>query len=401
MLISTKPKTAAEAAIIARSRQLTDFKWTPVRDVPTYIMGKGYTVLEAGVEVTGFPYASTERTDKFITENVSFETFLSVIPNPHSKLYEPGHAAFNACNYGIVCNGLARYAFGIKRRISTARWHTIPGMREIKPKGEYTVDEMQLCDVLYAFGEGRNHVALITDILRNEDGEIKEVEVSEAVRPSCERRRFTPEEYYEKYKLFALWRYDYIEEVPPFDAESDRLIFESKIGTERPRITVDNGNKSNYSVGDEVIISVFSDSADRILIYRDGELIEDVPCEKTCFMPRVFERGYYTVKLKEKGNYAEFCVTAPEISFEVRNGQITVKADAMDEKSKILYMDFRQKSKNNKLWASLEKYEELTEDEKASGIITRNIPEGGENIKVYFENDYGVWTHQMIKIIEN
>ena len=40
MFISTKPRNEREAAIIARSRQLTDFKWTPVRDVPTYFAAK-------------------------------------------------------------------------------------------------------------------------------------------------------------------------------------------------------------------------------------------------------------------------------------------------------------------------------------------------------------------------
>ena len=166
MLIGTKPANAAEYAAIARSKQLTDFKWTPVRDVPTYIVGIGNTVLPAGVTVTGFPYASEERNDKFICENVSFESFMSAVKNPYSKIYQPGHAAYSAINYGIVCNGLLRYAFGIPYRVSTARWYTIPGMRQIKPRGEYTVDEMRLCDVLYAFGEGRNHVAMITDILR-------------------------------------------------------------------------------------------------------------------------------------------------------------------------------------------------------------------------------------------
>ena len=79
-LKSALPDTRAKKAIIARSRQLTDFKWTPIRDVPTYLRNVGNTVLPAGIEVTGFPYSSTELTDKFFTENVSFESFLSAIP---------------------------------------------------------------------------------------------------------------------------------------------------------------------------------------------------------------------------------------------------------------------------------------------------------------------------------
>ena len=156
MLISTQPCTDAEKAIIRRVRQLTDFCWTPIRDIPTYTRQMGNTVLPAGETIQGFLYASEEKNDKFFCENVSFETFLSAIPNPHSKLYQPGKGAFDAPSYGIVCNGLVRYAFGIRRRVPTACWHTIPGMRMIKPHGKYTVEDIKLCDVLYAFGEGES-----------------------------------------------------------------------------------------------------------------------------------------------------------------------------------------------------------------------------------------------------
>ena len=173
MLISTLPGTSAEAAVLARAKQLTDFTWTPYRDVPIYTNTEGLTVLPAGVPVKGFPYSSTEETDKFFVENVSFETFLTAIPNPHSILYQPGRGALGACNYGVVCNGFVRYALGIPYRIPTSKWLTIPGMRFVKRRGEYTVDDMCLCDVLWAYGEGRNHVAMITDILRNENGAVR------------------------------------------------------------------------------------------------------------------------------------------------------------------------------------------------------------------------------------
>ena len=393
-LFSTLPDTKAKAAVIARSRQLTEFKWTPVRDVPTYLRTVGNTVLPAGVEVKGFPYASTELKDKFFAENVSFETFLTAIPNPDSKLYAPGHAAFNACNYGIVCNGLARYAFGIDRRVSTARWATIPGMRCVAKWQEYTVDDIELCDVLYAYGEGRSHVALITDILRDVDGNIAKVEVSEAIRPSCARRQFSPEEYYEKYKLFALWRYDYIESVPDFDEELDNLL-NSGLDKITPQITVDNGNRSNYLVGEEVIISVFADDNDVVEIYKNGELAESINVGARATIPRRLDRGYYIAKLKNTNESVEFCVNMAKIGFSVENGNITISADSYDQKSEIIYFDFRVSGIG---CASLAKYEELTDEERQNGNFTRPIPSDAENFKVYFRNAYGVWTHPMTKI---
>lgn len=395
MLLSTKPVTAAEKAIICRSRQLTDFKWTPLRDIPTYTKKLGNTVLPEGEVVTGFPYASEEYNDKFICENVSFESFLSAVSNPHSKLYQPGHGEKNAPNYGIVCNGLVRYAYGIRNRVSTKHWYTIPGMVEYKHHGEYSACDIKLCDILYAFGEGRNHVALITDILKNEKGEIVEIEVSEACRPTCKRASYSTEVFFEKYSLFSLCRYGLMDEVQPFDEKSTDLLWNSAIDKNTPKVTVDNGNRSNYLEGDEVVISVFSDEVDTLEILCNGDLKEEINVGARAFIPRTFSRGHYTARLKNRGDIVEFCVNSPSIDHSIKDGLITVKADPRDEKSRILYLDFRIEGRR---YSALSKYEELTEEEKSSGSITRMIPDDGKNYKVYFENEYGIWTHPMISI---
>ncbi len=394
----TLPDTPQKAAVIARSRQLTDFKWTPICDVPTYTRQDGNTVLKAGVELTGFPYSSTERTDKFFTENVSIETFLSAIPNPYSKLYQAGKGAFNSCSYGIVCNGLARYAFGIKRRVSTICWPTIPGMRAIAQKGEYAVEDIELCDVLYAVNEPRtNHVALITDIVKNEKDEIVGIEVSEAARPLCKRVCYTVEEFSEKFKLFALWRYDYLDKVPLLDEETNDLLIDNPYN-KTPEISVDNGNKSNYLEGEEVIVSVNIPGSDNVRVIKDGSVIEEVSITQKAIITRNFEKGYYVLKLENSGEYVEFCVNKADLSYKVENDELTIFANSNDTESEILYLDFRIHGKE---WASLAKYEEITQEEKQSGIITRKIPDNGENFKVYFKNKYGVWVHRMTYIEKN
>ena len=392
----TLPDTPQKKAIIARSRQLTDFKWTPICDVPTYTRNEGNTVLKAGVELTGFPYSSTEETDKFFTENVSIETFLSAIPNPHSKLYQAGKGAFNSCSYGIVCNGHARYVLGIERRVSTVRWLTIPGMRIVAPKNEYSVYDIELCDVLYAINEARpNHVAFITDIVKNESDEIVGIEVSEAARPLCKRVCYSVEEFWEKFNLFALCRYDYLDNVPLLDEETNNLLINNPYD-KTPKISVDNGNKSNYLEGEETIISVLVDGSDIVQVINNSEVIEEIKVKEKALITRKFKRGYYVLKLKNSGDTVEFCVNKATISHSVKDGKITVVANSNDDDSKILYMDFRIPSENK--FSALAKYEEITEEERQSGIITREIPENGANFKVYFKNKYGVWVHQMTPI---
>ena len=86
---------------------------------------------------------------------------------------------------------------------------------------------------------------------------------------------------------------------------------------------------------------------------------------------------------------------APNIRHEVADGVITVYADPCDENSELVYMDFRMAGERV---SGIVSFEPLSDAEKQSGVITRRIPEGAENFKIYFKNPYGVWSHRMIKI---
>ena len=413
MLTGTKPDSKGKEAALYRSRQLTEFRWTPVGDIPVYTKATGKTKLPAGQPQLGMLYSSPEPTDKFIFENISFETFLSVLANPDSALYNKDlNGSNNSWAYfGLVCNGLARYAFNIRRRFSTKRWPTVPGMRKVADDGAYTAEQIELCDVLYAHGKGRSHVAMVTDILRDETGDIRQIEVSEAVRPVCERKQYDLEVFFEKYKLFALWRYDFVDEVPMPDPKEDLCLKQGVPGL--PVIAVDYGNKSNYRTYEDVVISAFTEGENEIQICRDGEMVETLVISGRGNVTRRFDRGYYTAKHVGTGESVEFCVAEPKIRHQVEDGKLTVWVDSCDAGSKILYMDFREKSsrgisyvmstKDQKVCytttcAALAKLEELTEEEKETGVFTRNIPEDAANFKVYFKNKYGIWTHTMIAL---
>ena len=413
MLTGTKPDSKGKEAALYRSRQLTEFRWTPVGDIPVYTKATGKTKLPAGQPQLGMLYSSPEPTDKFIFENISFETFLSVLANPDSALYNKDlNGSNNSWAYfGLVCNGLARYAFNIRRRFSTKRWPTVPGMRKIADDGAYTAEQIELCDVLYAHGKGRSHVAMVTDILRDETGEIRQIEVSEAVRPVCERKQYDLEVFFEKYKLFALWRYDFVDEVPMPDPKEDLCLKQGVPGL--PVIAVDYGNKSNYRTYEDVVISAFTEGENEIQICRDGEMVETLVISGRGNVTRRFDRGYYTAKHVGTGESVEFCVAEPKIRHQVDDGKLTVWVDSCDAGSKILYMDFREKSsrgisyvmstKDQKVCysttcAALAKLEELTDEEKETGVFTREIPEDAVNFKIYFENKYGIWTHTMIAL---
>lgn len=397
-LHSTLPDSQGKAAALKRAAQLTEFRWTPVRDIPTFTKATGKTVLSAGKEVKGMIYSSPEPVDKFITENVSFETFLSAVANPDSVLYTKDLGGRNNswAYYGIVCNGLARYALDIKGRYSTKRWPTLEGMRMIKPCGEFTADEIRLCDILYAHCSERSHVAFITDLLRDDSGRVVRVEVSEAVRPSCIRKSYDLDTFYSKFAVFGLWRYDHVDQVPECNPREDALLA-AGAALQKKNIALNYGNKSNYLEGEETVISIFCEGENSVEVYCDGILTECIKIKGPGQIHRCFSKGYYTAVLKNTTETVEFCVNHPQIAHTVQEGSITVTVDSGDPQSEIYYMDFREMG-NGGPAASLAKLEKLNRDEIRTGVITRQIPEEGVHFKVYFRNRYGVWTHRMIPI---
>ncbi len=397
MLTSTIADTKGKAAAIARARQLTEFKWTPRKDIKTYTKKTGVTTFPANVEVKGVIYSSPEPIDKFFDENVSVETFLSALGNPDSVLYEKDLDGANNSwpYYGIVCNGFIRYAFGIDKRYSTKRWPTLPGMNHIAEPGFFKPEDIELCDVLYGYNKtGRKHVAMITDLLKNEDGVIEQIEVSEGTRPTCIRRQFTVEEFYKKFAEFGLWRYQFVDDVPELDLAADALLNKG-IPKALPPIAVDYGNKSNYALGEETVISVFLEGENTVEILRNGEIIETVPVTQNQKIARTFDVGKYTARLANTNCFTEFYVVQHYINYSVSNGDLIVKASTSDPDSKLYYLDFREAGT---LCAPLAKVEELTEQEKQSGEFSRKIPADAKNFKVVFKNPFGIWTHKMLEL---
>lgn len=283
-------------------------------------------------------------------------------------------------------------------------------MQKVADEGDFTVEQIQLCDVLWAYGKGRDHVSLVTDILRDETGRICWIEVSEAISPTCTRRLFEAETFLEAFKLFALCRYDHVDQVPMPDAVQNELL---KQGVNTlPAVAVDYGNKTNYRANEEVVISAFGEGENELELYCNGKVIERITITGRGKVHRNFDRGYYRVKHVITGETVEFCVTRPQISHSVENGRITVRVNSCDSESVISHMEFREISRSERereagivsevyhspKCASLAKVEELTDEEKATGVIIREIPEDAANFKIYFENRYGVWTHTMIRI---
>ena len=408
-----------QLAAVKRADQLSNFEFTPVADgmATDYSSSNANkTTYSKGRTYVGLPYSSCEPNDKFICENVSFETFLTAVANPDSVLYtknikttKAGTSNNGATYYGIVCNGFVRYCLGIEQRCNTQNWLDIPGMSVVKEIGKFTANDIQIGDVLHAHGDGENHVAMITDILKDDSGNVVAIEVSESGRLTVKRRIFATAEsnsvnknLFTTFTKYRLCRYDYLKSIPAFDEAQD-AIAKSGLDKVAPVIAVNYGNKSNYLEGETVGISYFGEDAGTIVIEKDGVVIEEISVDGPKNGKNKIEKanlapGFYKVKVAGTDYMTEFCVCSYKLSSDLSGTTLTVTVD-MDELKKsgseIAHMDFRMSSSAGFAGLATKGMLSLTEDEKETGVIVKTCTSNASNYKVYFKNKYGIWTHEM------
>nr|MBQ4320180.1 hypothetical protein [Clostridia bacterium] len=398
---STLPSTRAQAEILKRSRLISDTEWTPLLDIRSHPIKdpENPNYHKAGVTVKGMPYSSVEAVDKFIGENVSFYTFISALDNPDSVLYNRDLIGFKNASgyYGCVCNETVRHAIGIPQRYNTFHWYEMPGMNKVADAGEYTADMIELCDVLhYNSGKG-GHVALITDILCDDDDNIVAIEVSEASTPRCKRASYPLEEYFKKFDKFSLCRYEYLDDMPDNDPEETALLT-SERATKRtiPSIAQWFGDKANCLEDEDVVISVFSHTPCDAEISCDGEVIETVHFDEPGRITRRFWSGAYTIRHSVTGEETLLNVNKAIVGYRIDGDTITITSDTMDDESELIYFDFR--TAGEKIGTLIEVVH-LTPEEQASGKFSHKIPEKAGNIKLYYRNAFGIWSSGLVHLV--
>ena len=164
---------------VKKAYQLTDITFTPLRSI-AYNVG----IYQPETAYQGMIYSSVKETGTYVGSNVSFHTFMTAIHNPRSRIYtdridEPPYHGTNCRSYyGTVCSGLVSYALGLN--YGSFDFVASDEMEEL----DYSnVEGFHIADVLWRSG----HVALITDVVRNENDSIVSIEVSEALQNGCKK----------------------------------------------------------------------------------------------------------------------------------------------------------------------------------------------------------------------
>lgn len=158
-------------------------EWTPKKDIPSR-----YGYFDKNTPVTGLPYSSVKELQKFIGLDVSIYTFLTAVNNPHSLLYTEDVSAGNPCYlggtyngvnshtfYGTVCSSFTAYCYGENHNYTSYNYRN-GNVPNYSIKKNQSIENISAGDLIWFPG----HVALITDIKKDQTGEIKKISIYES-----------------------------------------------------------------------------------------------------------------------------------------------------------------------------------------------------------------------------
>lgn len=300
-LIHDQPENQGVANALKRAKQISDLRWVPVRQFPLTSAYAPKMWSAARRPRIGVPYSGVRIHEKFVGFNVSLETFMTAMQNPNSVLYtkpQQNMGAGMAAYYGSVCAVFVSYALDMPYRVPTAEWPDEPYVERVD---DSDLDNLRLCDILVC----RNvHVALITDIARDENGHVQWITVSEEARPLCRVEAYTAPEFRrawlddpeEPYFVIRLKDFSHVTYTPsPYvPLEGDPELPLPEVNT---AFLPDFGDKFNCEAGEKVSFTVFESGWD--------EIVATDPEGKTIRLP--VENGTAAFTPMTPGRYTAVC----------------------------------------------------------------------------------------------
>lgn len=195
------PENEGMLNVVKRARQFTDIKWTPAADIPRASIlandkaSGNHEVFEdvflAGVEYTGIPYSETTApTSRYGYSNMmvglggcGLDTFVSSVENNNTVVHKESAYSSSGngagCYFGSICSGLVSYAYGFSSLVRVNSFPSTAGMTSLGSLASYSPKSIKLGDMLYLYNV---HVALITDIIYANNGDVLFIEISETTK---------------------------------------------------------------------------------------------------------------------------------------------------------------------------------------------------------------------------
>lgn len=201
--LRTEP-SQGQKNIVLRARQLIEVEWTPLYDRAQW----GWQgIFGAGKTYVGAPYGQPVYTG-YIGYAVDIDGFVAATEDNTSAFYT-GYSTYNktAPYYSTDCSGFVSYAWGLTTRCFTA---TLPSVSY--QIGDQSINGLEIGDCM---NNTYSHAALITDVVRDGEGNVVSIEVMEQTPVITQTTRYGEggtkalirfENYYFS-RGYSIWRY--------------------------------------------------------------------------------------------------------------------------------------------------------------------------------------------------
>lgn len=323
------PESSGVKNALLRAKQLANLRWTPICPFPATLKPPKNFIpqwndrenvnlyLPAWRPQTGANYSASRYDEKYIGTNVSIHTFMTALSNPHSVLYTRslhGKHFLSSAFYGTVCSQFVSYILNMPFHIDCQQWPHLDGISKVNTE---VLENLKLCDII---NEKSSHIAIITGINRDGNGNVVDITVTESTPPTIITQVFSPKEFREywinnNYEILRYHKTDKITYTPnPWVHLEGDPEFSKPIPT--PALMPDYGDKANYSLGENVTISVFdSEFTSLEVIYGKEKTRYDIINGKVVLTP--LRIGYYEIIALSEGKKSDavcFCVTEASVT---------------------------------------------------------------------------------------
>lgn len=407
-IIHEIPENIGVLNVINRAYQMGKLTYVPVANLPTQVNTAQYPgYVPEGTTVEGVMYSSVRNEGLYVPQCVSFDTYMTALKNPLSYIYTKTEPAphYNALTYyGAVCSSMVAWCYGIDDVIpTTISFDTYPGMEQVENQSPYG---LKLGDSLNNAG---NHIAIVTDITKNNKGIINYIEVVDQVNysshPMTRIRRLVPAGIQEAYfnRGYVAYRYHYIYKVPYTPSPWINLDNESAEPTWNHNLSPRRGENANWRPNETIQIDI-TDKEN----YTQYKLLKNNVIQATETLPSNdlieltnLSYGSYKVCLTDGTNDSDF------VNFDIINTNTSCAAQG----NKQVLVNF---SSNNGIPSSISfcvadysdsdykavsAFHVLTDSEISSGSAIVEAPSVGNwLIKVMFKTNFGLYSGDFVNV---
>ena len=305
------PDTITSNEVLERAYQMASVVWTPICRVPL----RNGIYYEPGKQVKGIPYSSVKEINTYLFQDVSYHTFMTAVNNPRSVLYtedisqEPYHGLNCAPFYGGVCSSTIMYALGFSIPYYANQIKDLSCMHEIESQ---EIDSLKICDVIWKNG----HVQMVFDLEYKADT-LNRVSTFESLGKSAHITSYSKEQFRNMWISggYVAYRYDNLKysDHPPVFKEPQELAYNNDLCPSK-------GDRAVYRTDDEIVINIFNNDYDWIVLEKEGVVIDKEKLHGDDFLFQNLSAGIYFVYLQKDGKKTS------SVSFETITTDVSVSS---------------------------------------------------------------------------